>query len=145
MHIFVVIMIFDNCDIFYKSLGIFLSKIWGLVIFQIPEYILKGRDVKVDIGKKHLKVSHKTNSGTWSEIIDDDLPWEVNKEESMWTLVPKEHVHVSFRSEIHVSIFLLPGFFFKCPPISQFVSKSTCLTCFGSIQVNTRDFSVPGT
>ena len=81
-------------------------------------------------------MSHKTNSGTWSEIIDDDLPWEVNKEESMWTLVPKEHVHVSFRSEIHVSIFLLPVFF-KYPPNSQFVSKSTCLTCFGSIQVNT--------
>lgn len=135
---------YDSYNIFYKSLGIFLSKISGLVTFQIPDYILKGRDVKVDIGKKHLKVSHKTNSGTWSEIIDDDLPWEVNKEESMWTLVPKEHVHVSFRSEIHVSIFLLPVFF-KYPLNSQFVSKSTCLTCFGSIQVNTRDFSVPGT
>lgn len=63
---------------------------------QIPKYIVKGRDVKVEIDKKHIKVSHKTDSGSWLEVVNDDLPWEINKEESMWTLVPKEHVHVSF-------------------------------------------------
>lgn len=52
--------------------------------------------MKVDIEKKRVKVSHKTDSGSWTEIVNGDLPWEINKEESMWTLVPKEHVHVSF-------------------------------------------------
>lgn len=66
--------------------------------FQIPKYIVKGRDVKVEIDKKHIKVSHRTDSGSWLEVVNDDLPWEINKEESMWTLVPKEHVHVSFLS-----------------------------------------------
>ncbi|XP_048758289.2 nudC domain-containing protein 3-like [Ostrea edulis] len=62
---------------------------------QIPNYIVKGRDVKVDIEKKRVKVSHKTDSGSWTEIVNGDLPWEINKEESMWTLVPKEHVHIN--------------------------------------------------
>lgn len=62
---------------------------------KIPKYIVKGRDVKVEIDKKHIKVSHKTDSGSWLEVVNDDLPWEINKEESMWTLVPKEHVHIN--------------------------------------------------
>lgn len=28
-------------------------------------------------------------------LIDSDLPWDVNVEESMWSLVPKECIHVS--------------------------------------------------
>lgn len=62
---------------------------------KIPKYIVKGRDVKVEIDKKHIKVSHKTDSGSWLQVVNDDLPWEINKEESMWTLVPKEHVHIN--------------------------------------------------
>ncbi|XP_062615931.1 nudC domain-containing protein 3-like [Saccostrea cucullata] len=66
---------------------------------NIPNYIVKGKDVKVEIEKKHVKVSHKTDSGTWVEVVNGDLPWEINKEESMWTLVPKEHVHINLEKK----------------------------------------------
>ena len=28
-------------------------------------------------------------------VIDNELCWDINKEESMWSLVPGEHIHVS--------------------------------------------------
>lgn len=61
----------------------------------MPKFIKKGKDVKVVIDKKHLKVSHRTESGDWTVVMDDSLTWEINKEESIWSLVPGEHIHVS--------------------------------------------------
>lgn len=61
---------------------------------QVPSYIRKGKDVKVDVAKKHIKVSHKDEAGQWKVVIDEDLTWEVNKEDSMWTLNPAENIHV---------------------------------------------------
>ena len=29
-------------------------------------------------------------------IVDNELCSDINKEESMWSLVPGEHIHVSF-------------------------------------------------
>ena len=55
----------------------------------------KGKDVRVDINRKHLKVSFVTASSGMTVVIDDDLTWEVNKENSLWTIVPGEHIHVS--------------------------------------------------
>ncbi|KAJ8319163.1 hypothetical protein KUTeg_004254 [Tegillarca granosa] len=62
---------------------------------NMPEFIKKGKDVKVVIDKKHLKVSHRTESGDWTVDMDDNLTWEINKEESIWSLVPGEHIHIS--------------------------------------------------
>lgn len=63
---------------------------------QVPSYIRKGRDVKVDMSKKHVKVSHKDETGQFKVVVDGGLTWEVQTEESMWTLNPGENVHVSF-------------------------------------------------
>ena len=60
----------------------------------MPSYIKKGRDVKVDVTKKHIKVAHKDEQGQFYTVVDGDLCWEVNKEDSMWTLNPGENVHV---------------------------------------------------
>ena len=43
-----------------------------------------------------MKVAHKDESGQLKVVIDGDLTWEVQKDESMWTLNPGENVHVSF-------------------------------------------------
>ncbi|ELU02878.1 hypothetical protein CAPTEDRAFT_20882, partial [Capitella teleta] len=49
-------------------------------------------------------------------IVDEDLTWEVNREDSMWSLVPGEHIHVNLEkvqerwweavliSEEHISV-----------------------------------------
>ncbi|XP_045213540.1 nudC domain-containing protein 3-like isoform X2 [Mercenaria mercenaria] len=66
---------------------------------KVPSYIRKGRDVKVDISKKHVKVAHKDESGQYKVVIDGDLTWEVHKDESMWTLNPGENVHINFEKK----------------------------------------------
>ena len=68
----------------------------------------RAKQCRVNIGKKHLKVEVAGTSGAWETVIDGDLCWEINREESMWTLVndvprpgqPKQsniHVSNSFR------------------------------------------------
>ena len=49
----------------------------------------------VNIQKKHLSASCRGDDGQMEVIVDEDLTWEVNKEESMWSLVPGEHIHVT--------------------------------------------------
>ncbi|KAL4240886.1 protein localization to pericentriolar material [Mactra antiquata] len=66
---------------------------------KVPDYIRKGRDAKVDIGKKHLKVSYKDDTGQWKMIIDGDLTWEVQKDECMWTLNPGDNIHINFEKK----------------------------------------------
>ena len=62
-------------------------------LLQIPKHIKRGKEVKVNIAKQHIKVE-LIESNTWKTIIDDDLPWPIRAEESTWSLVPGEHVHV---------------------------------------------------
>ncbi|XP_064628139.1 nudC domain-containing protein 3-like [Lineus longissimus] len=64
------------------------------VRLSVPKNILKGKDVRVTIQRKHLKASY-CDGTEWKDIIDEDLMWDINKEESMWTLVPGEHIHVN--------------------------------------------------
>jgi hypothetical protein len=63
-------------------------------LFQIPKYIRKGKDIQVVIEKKHIQVSHKDETGSTVELMEGELCWEINKEESMWNLVPGEHILV---------------------------------------------------
>ncbi|CAG2211147.1 unnamed protein product [Mytilus edulis] len=62
------------------------------ICLKIPNYIKKGKDIKVCIEKKHIKVSHKDESGQMVELMNGELCWEINKEESIWNLVPAEHI-----------------------------------------------------
>ncbi|CAH1795000.1 unnamed protein product, partial [Owenia fusiformis] len=65
------------------------------VYVKVPATIKKGRDVKVEIKRKSLKFELKTATGTPEMIIDGALTWDVNVEESMWTLEPGKHVHIN--------------------------------------------------
>jgi len=67
----------------------------GCLLSQVPKHIAKGRDVRVDIQRKHLTMTYRDVSGEWVTAVDGDLIWDINKEECVWTLVPREHVHVS--------------------------------------------------
>ncbi|CAG2245588.1 unnamed protein product [Mytilus edulis] len=65
------------------------------ICLKIPNYIKKGKDIKVCIEKKHIKVSHKDESGQMVELMNGELCWEINKEESIWNLVPAEHILIN--------------------------------------------------
>lgn len=64
-------------------------------ILKVPRNLVKGKQIKVDIKKKHLKVSYRADNGEEIIFIDDDLMWEVQKDDCMWSLIPGEHIHVS--------------------------------------------------
>ncbi|XP_052266202.1 nudC domain-containing protein 3-like isoform X2 [Dreissena polymorpha] len=66
---------------------------------KVPSFIRKGRDVQVDIAKKHVKVVHKDDQGQWRVAVNGDLPWEINKEECMWTLNPGENIHINMEKK----------------------------------------------
>ncbi|KAK3600872.1 hypothetical protein CHS0354_019219 [Potamilus streckersoni] len=66
---------------------------------KVPSYIKKGKEVQVDLGKKHLKVSHKDQNGQWLEIVSGELTWDVHHTECIWSLVPGEHVHISMEKK----------------------------------------------
>ncbi|CAE1278682.1 unnamed protein product [Acanthosepion pharaonis] len=61
---------------------------------QVPKNLVKGKQIKVDIKKKHLKVSYRADNGEEIIFIDDDLMWEVQKDDCMWSLIPGEHIHL---------------------------------------------------
>lgn len=60
----------------------------------MPQYIKKGKQVQVVVERKRLKARYLDDQGEWQTIVDGELNWDINKEESMWTLVPGEHIHV---------------------------------------------------
>ncbi|ESO07290.1 hypothetical protein HELRODRAFT_170619 [Helobdella robusta] len=66
---------------------------------KVPAHIKKGRDVKVDIGRKHMKVSYVDQqlpkSSQLVALVDGELSWDVHKDEAFWSLVPGEHIHIS--------------------------------------------------
>ncbi|KAL3877295.1 hypothetical protein ACJMK2_035025 [Sinanodonta woodiana] len=66
---------------------------------KVPSYIKKGKDVQVDLGKKHLKVSHKDQSGQWVEIVNGELTWDVHHTECIWSMVPGEHIHIDMEKK----------------------------------------------
>ena len=61
----------------------------------MPKHVKKGKNVKVNIQRKKLKAEYLDENGKWLTVVDGELTWDINKEESLWTLVPGEHIHVS--------------------------------------------------
>ncbi|KAK6171407.1 hypothetical protein SNE40_019602 [Patella caerulea] len=66
---------------------------------NVPKAICKGNQVHVVTDKKHLKVGYKDCNGDIQIVVDGDLTWEVHKEESIWSLVPGEHVHINLEKK----------------------------------------------
>ncbi|CAF4319926.1 unnamed protein product [Rotaria socialis] len=60
---------------------------------KIPKQIKKGKEIKVNLTKQHIKVD-LIESNEIKTIIDSDLPWPIRAEESTWSLVPGEYIHV---------------------------------------------------
>jgi len=40
-------------------------------------------------------VAYKDADGKLVDVVTGELSWDIHKDESMWSLVPGEHVHVS--------------------------------------------------
>ena len=51
--------------------------------------------MRVETRNKHVKVEFKDTAGSWLVAVDGDLTWEVHKDETVWSLVPGDHIHVS--------------------------------------------------
>ncbi len=49
--------------------------------------------MKVNLAKQHIKID-LIESNQLKTIIDSDLPWAIRAEESTWSLVPGEYIHV---------------------------------------------------
>ncbi|XP_067932556.1 nudC domain-containing protein 3-like isoform X2 [Watersipora subatra] len=62
---------------------------------QVPPTVTKGKQVNISIRKKHIKASYTDEQNQSVTLVDSDLPWEINTEESMWSLVPKECIHIN--------------------------------------------------
>lgn len=55
--------------------------------------------MKVNLSKQHIKV--EIIEGNQSKIlIDSDLPWGIRSEESTWSLVPGECIHISIEKSM---------------------------------------------
>nr|XP_018667772.1 nudC domain-containing protein 3-like isoform X2 [Ciona intestinalis] len=62
----------------------------------VEKSVVKARQVKVEIQRKHLKVCVKANdTANYETIIDGELQHEVNKEESMWSLESGKNIQIT--------------------------------------------------
>ena len=50
--------------------------------------------MNVCIKRKHITAGYIDENKQTVCLVDSGLPWEINVEESMWSLVPKECIHV---------------------------------------------------
>jgi hypothetical protein len=65
---------------------------------KINSNIKSSKQVKVKIDKDALKVSYLNESGTFVDLINDKLAWKIRGEESTWSLLPSDHIHVIINS-----------------------------------------------
>ena len=88
----------NQCFLYnFKTIHILIG---SYVLLKVAAHIKKGRDCRVTIDKKHVKVEYKDTSGGWTVAVNGDLTWDVHKDESVWSLVPGDHIHVS-DSDLH--------------------------------------------
>ena len=74
----------------------------------MPPHVQRGADVTVEIARKHLRVAYKDTDGMRVDVVNGELTWDVHKDESMWSLVPGEHVHVSILCIVGLSRITTP-------------------------------------
>ncbi|KAF8786923.1 nudC domain-containing protein 3-like [Argiope bruennichi] len=60
---------------------------------KVPANVTSGKQVRVNIQHAHVKVELMKNN-EWSTLKEGDLSWRINVEESTWTLVPGEEIHI---------------------------------------------------
>lgn len=62
---------------------------------KVPPHIQRGADVAVDIARKRVRVAYKDADGKLVDVVNGELTWDVHKDESLWSLVPGEHIHIN--------------------------------------------------
>lgn len=62
---------------------------------KVPPNIQRGADVVVEIARKRVRVAYRDADGKLVDVVNGELTWDVHKEESMWSLVPGEHIHIN--------------------------------------------------
>ncbi|XP_054711634.1 nudC domain-containing protein 3-like [Uloborus diversus] len=60
---------------------------------KVPPRVATGKQVQVTIKQSHLK-TEMFDSNQWVTLKCGDLPSKINVQESTWTLIPGEHIHI---------------------------------------------------
>jgi len=72
----------------------------------VPTHIEKAKHVKVKLNRKRVGVSY-LEGGETIDVVDEELVWPINCEESMWSLIPGDCVHVSHNSvTVNCSVYI---------------------------------------
>ena len=83
--------------IYFPFVVVLSSKIWCFIrVLKVPDYIVKAKQVKVTISRQHISAAYTDSQSQTISLVNSDLAWPINVEESMWSLVPKDCIHVSF-------------------------------------------------
>jgi hypothetical protein len=62
----------------------------------VPKDITKARDVRVNITATNVSVAVRGNEdGQWKTLMEGELCWRTNKDESIWSLEPGRHIQVT--------------------------------------------------
>jgi hypothetical protein len=78
--------------------NLYSSLVLTLYICQVPvpEYITKARDVRVNITATNVSVAVRGNEPReWTTLMEGELCWRTNKDESIWSLERGRHIQVS--------------------------------------------------
>ncbi|EEC14659.1 nuclear distribution protein NUDC, putative [Ixodes scapularis] len=63
---------------------------------KVDAEVTSRNQVRVDLSHTHLKVQvQDIGTDTWSTPVDGDLPWRIKLDDSIWTLVPGDHILVN--------------------------------------------------
>lgn len=83
----------------------------------MPEYITKARDVRVKITATNVNVAVKGNdAGEWKTLMEGELCWKTNKDESIWSLEPGRYVQVS---DVYLQCLFLGSLFVNFVSVSN--------------------------
>lgn len=92
------------------------------VLINVPTAIFSAKDLKVDITSENVSISVNTNclidsnlagehisskkSSKWTNIFNGKLSFKTRKEESLWSLIPGQHISVSTLTKIKFTFLL---------------------------------------
>ena len=65
------------------------------VLVTVPPDILKSKQLAVIIESTSLKIEI-FNNGAQKQLLEQQFPFKVAKNECFWSLVPSEHIHVNY-------------------------------------------------
>jgi len=56
--------------------------------------VCRAKQLRVFIESQHLRIQVRDGE-TWTTMLDKSLPHKVNRKESVWSLIPGDHIHMS--------------------------------------------------